>query len=254
MHSAASEEKPCTNELNADGKYTVTFDPIDGSTVMDSNFAVASVFAIWESQGQLNGLTGRNMVGAALAVYGSRTTILIYNTQNNRVEELTLLKMGNKERWIVTNPELKIAADAKIFAPALKSAYEIPSYLKIFEEYCLKGLSLRYSGAFAVDCYQIFVKGQGVYSMLESVAHPSRLQLIYEILPVAFLIEKAGGSTSDGSKSLLDTVVTGYKQKSSFVAGSSNDVAKIISRIKDEEEMEHKKMSEIASIQSAIKA
>jgi len=99
------------------------------------------------------------MVGAALSVYGSRTTILIYNTQNNRVEELTLLKMGNKERWIVTNPELKIAADAKIFAPALKSAYEIPSYLKIFEEYCLKGLSLRYSGAFAVDCYQIFVKG-----------------------------------------------------------------------------------------------
>ena len=90
--------------------------------------------------------------------------------------------------------------------------------------------------------------------MLESVAHPSRLQLIYEILPVAFLIEKAGGSTSDGSKSLLDSIVTGYKQKSSFVAGSKNDVAKIITRIKDEEEMEHKKMSEIASIQSTIKA
>lgn len=90
--------------------------------------------------------------------------------------------------------------------------------------------------------------------MLESVAHPSRLQLIYEILPVAFLIEKAGGSTSDGSKSLLDSVITGYKQKSAFVAGSKNDVAKIISTIKDEEEVEHKKMSEIASIQSAIKA
>ena len=115
------------------------------------------------------------MIGAALSVYGSRTTIVLYNTQNHRVEELTLLKMGSKERWIVTTPDLKIAADAKIFAPALKSAYERPSYLSIFEEYCLKGLSLRYSGAFAVDCYQIFIKGQGVYSMLESVAHPSRL-------------------------------------------------------------------------------
>lgn len=49
VHSAAYEEKPFTNELNPEGKYTVTFDPIDGSTVMDSNFAVASVFAIWES-------------------------------------------------------------------------------------------------------------------------------------------------------------------------------------------------------------
>ena len=149
------------------------------------------------------------MVGAALAVYGSRTTIVLYNTQSGRVEELTLLKMGSKERWIVTSPDLKIGTDAKIFAPALKSAYEIPSYLKVFEEYCLKGLSLRYSGAFAVDCYQIFVKGQGVYSMLESVAHPSRLQLIYEILPVAFLIEKAGGKTSDGEQSVLDIPITG---------------------------------------------
>jgi sedoheptulose-bisphosphatase len=185
----------------------VTFDPIDGSTVIDSNFSIASVFAIWEATGELNGITGRQMIGAALSVYGSRTTIVLYNTQNHRVEELTLLKMGSKERWIVTIPDLKIAADAKIFAPALKSAYEIPSYLSIFEEYCLKGLSLRYSGAFAVDCYQIFIKGQGVYSMLESVAHPSRLQLIYEILPVAFLIEKAGGKTSDGERSLLDVPI-----------------------------------------------
>lgn len=142
------------NDLGAEeGKYTVTFDPIDGSTVMDSNFAVASVFAIWESQGKLDGLTGRSMVGAALAVYGSRTTIILYNTQNQKVEELTLLKMGSKERWIVTSPDLKISASAKLFATALKSAYEIPAYLSVFEHYCLKGASLRYSGAFAVDCY-----------------------------------------------------------------------------------------------------
>jgi len=61
--------------------------------------------------------------------------------------------MGNKERWIVTTPDLKIGADAKLFAPALKSSYEHPKYLSMFETYCLKGLSIRYSGAFAVDCY-----------------------------------------------------------------------------------------------------
>ena len=70
------------NELNPDGTYTVTFDPIDGSTVVDANFAVASVFAIWESAGDLDGLTGRDLAGAALAIYGSRTTIILYNTQN----------------------------------------------------------------------------------------------------------------------------------------------------------------------------
>jgi sedoheptulose-bisphosphatase len=231
--------------------YTVTFDPIDGSAVMDSNFSVASVFAIWQPEtpgASLDGLTGRALMGAALAIYGSRTTILLYNTQNKKVEELTLLKMGTKERWIVTSPDLKIAPDAKLFATALKSAYEIPSYLAVFEHYCKKGLSLRYSGAFAVDCYQLFIKGHGVYSMLESVAHPSRLQLIYEILPVAFLIEKAGGSTSDGSeRSVLDIPVEGFKQRSAFIAGSANDVRFILTKVVEEESQEHQRIRAIST-------
>jgi len=198
------------NELNAEGQYTVTFDPIDGSGVIDSNFAVASLFAIW-GQKEIDGLTGRDLVGAALAVYGSRTTIVLYNAQSKKVEELTLLRMGKNERWIVTTPDLKIQPDAKLFAPALKSSYDNPNYLKIFEHYCLKGYSIRYSGAFACDCYQMFIKGHGIYSMLDSVAHPSRLHLLYEIIPVAFLIEKAGGKTTDGERSVLDVQIKGYK-------------------------------------------
>lgn len=63
----------------------------------------------------------------------------------------------------------------------------------------------------AMDVYQIFLKGQGVYYMMDSVAHQSRLHLIYEILPMAFLIEKAGGKTSDGTgKSALDIEIKGY--------------------------------------------
>lgn len=138
--------------MNPEGKYFVTFDPIDGSSVIDSNFAVASVYAIWK-QKDIEGLTGRDLVGAALAVYGSRTTIILYNAQSDKVEEMTLLWMGKHERWIVTQPDLKIGADAKLFAPALKSSYEHHNYLKIFEHYCLKGYSIRYSGAFAVDAY-----------------------------------------------------------------------------------------------------
>lgn len=136
--------------------------------------------------------------------------------------------MGSKERWIVTTPELKIGDTAKLFAPALKSAYDHPAYLKIFEHYCLKGLSIRYSGAFACDCYQMFIKGNGCYSMLDSVAHPSRLHLIYETIPVAFLIEKAGGLTTDREKSVLDIVIHGFKQRTSFIGGSKNDVQYIV--------------------------
>jgi sedoheptulose-bisphosphatase len=148
--------------------------------------------------------------------------------------------MANKERWIVTTPELKIAPNAKLFAPALKSAYEHPGYLEVFEHYCLKGLSIRYSGAFSVDCYQMFIKGNGCYSMIDSCTHPSRLHLIYLVIPVAFLIEKAGGKTSDGTQSLLDVVIDGFSQKVTFVAGSSNDVDYILKAL----EMEKKEKKE----------
>lgn len=124
-----------------------------------------------------------------------------------KVEELTLLRMGRHERWIVTNPDLRIGDDAKLFAPALKSSYEFPQYYNMFEEYLMKGTSVRYSGAFACDCYQMFVKGHGIYAKLDTVSHPTKLHLIYEIMPIAFLIEKAGGKTSDGTKSVLDVMI-----------------------------------------------
>jgi len=74
-----SEEKPFVNELNPKGEYTVTFDPIDGTNVIDSNFAVASVFAVWRNK-DINGKTGRDLVGAAMSIYGSRTTLILYNS------------------------------------------------------------------------------------------------------------------------------------------------------------------------------
>jgi fructose-1,6-bisphosphatase len=69
--------------------------------------------------------------------------------------------------------------------------------------------------------------------MLDSIAHPSRLHLIYEILPIAFLIEKAGGKTSDMNGSVLDVVINSYTQKISFIAGSKNDVDYIVKTLKE---------------------
>jgi len=79
VHAAMSEEKPFFNEINKDGEYTVTFDPIDGASVIDSNYAIASIFAIWKNK-DINGVTGRDLAGAAVAIYGSRTSLIVFNT------------------------------------------------------------------------------------------------------------------------------------------------------------------------------
>lgn len=227
VYAAVSEERPDKNVINEAGEYTVTFDPIDGSSVIDSNFSVGSVFGIWKTK-NLIGKTGRDLVGAAIACYGTRTTIMAYNSQYGHVEELTLMKIANKEKWIVTNPKIELGPKAKLFSFATKGIYDNPTLWKLYEQYIVAGFSLRYSGAAVLDVNQIFVKKQGIYLMLHTLAHPSRLSLLYELTPFAFLVEKAGGKATDGMTEILDIAIENYQQKVNFIAGSKEDVEYIV--------------------------
>ena len=191
------------------GEFTVTFDPIDGSSVIDCNFSVGSIFGIWAGKTVI-GKTGRSMVGAALSIYGTRTTCGVFNPQSNHVEEMTLMKIGNREKWIVTTPKVELASQAKLFSISSKGIYDNPSLWKIYEQYINSGFSLRYSGCAALDINQLFVKKQGVYVMLHTIVHPSRLSLLYEMCPLAFLIEKAGGAATDGQTNILDMQINGF--------------------------------------------
>jgi fructose-1,6-bisphosphatase len=78
VQSGLSEERAYITTLNDDGKYIVTFDPLDGSSIVDTNFTIGSIFGIWPA-GDITKYTGRDMIGAALTLYGSRTCTLIYN-------------------------------------------------------------------------------------------------------------------------------------------------------------------------------
>ena len=89
VYSALSEERSYVTMLSEEGKYIVTFDPLDGSSIIDTNFTIGSIFAIWP-KGDLNEMTGRDIVGGALCLYGSRTNILIFNPESNSVDEATL--------------------------------------------------------------------------------------------------------------------------------------------------------------------
>ena len=117
------------------------------------------------------------------------------------------MKIGTKQKWIVTNPKIELASQAKLFSFATKGIYDNPTLWKIYEQYICAGFSLRYSGCAALDVNQLFVKKQGIYVMLHTIAHPSRLSLLYEVCPLGFLVEKAGGAAVDGIKPVLDIEV-----------------------------------------------
>jgi fructose-1,6-bisphosphatase len=100
--------------------------------VIDSNFAVGSVFGIWGTN-EIIGKTGRELIGACLACYGTRTTVMTFNSQTKCVEELTLIKIGKKEKWIVTNPKVTVEPRAKLYSFATKGIYDNPTLWKIYE-------------------------------------------------------------------------------------------------------------------------
>jgi len=145
------------------------------------------------------------------------------------------MEIGSKKKWIVTNPKIELAPQSKLFCISSKGVYDNPTLMNIFEEYIMAGFSLRYSGCAALDINQMFVKKQGVYCMLHSVSHPSRLSLLYEVLPLGFLIEKAGGKATDSVKDVLDIEIQGYQQKVNFIAGSKDDVEYISEEINSSE-------------------
>jgi fructose-1,6-bisphosphatase len=78
----------------------------------------------------------------------------------------------------------------------------------------------------------MFIKGSGIYTSLETVAFGAKLRLIYELIPIAYLIEKAKGIATDGSHNILDIVIEGYEQKSPFIAGSSEEVEFVMQTLK----------------------
>lgn len=86
---------------------------------------------------------------------------------------------------------------------------------------------LRYTGSLSADANFILNKGEGVYTSIGSNLQKTKLRILYECVPLAFLFEKAGGLSSDGFASLLDVIVDGYYQKSNIIIGSKEEVERI---------------------------
>lgn len=227
VKQAVSEETTTPQQMGG-SNFIVTFDPLDGSSIIDTNFSVGSIFGIWDVD-NLIGATGRDLVISGIVVYGSRTTMLIetktdiLNKEINtsQVDEFTLIK----GEWLKTKENLKIRSDTKMFSPAnLRAVNESEGYRQLVESWQQRGFTLRYTGGMVPDVYQIFIKGSGVFSNPTTSKSPPKLRLLYESAPIARLVEIGDGMAYAGPGSVLDLVVTGYEQKTQMCVGSRNEV------------------------------
>jgi fructose-1,6-bisphosphatase I len=224
----ASEEKETTKELHKNGEYSIAFDPLDGSSLIDTNLAIGTIFGIYESQ-KFIGQKGKDQACAGYAIYGPRTTLFI--SFGDTLNGFTLDKNKN---FILSHKDIQVQEDSKIFSPGnLRASMDHPQYLDVLHSWIASNKTLRYSGAMVSEINAIFCKKQGIFTYPPCNKNPKgKLRLLYECAPMSFLAEAAGGvSVNHENENITDIEITDIHQRTPIFIGSKNEVNKVISML-----------------------
>lgn len=220
--SIASEEMDQIYEVQGDaaGLYSVAYDPLDGSSLVDVNLAVGTIVSIYEGCNLLQ--KGRNQVAALYILYGPRVS-LVYSVGDG-VHEFT---MNHLNEFTLTRENVAMKPEGDIYSPGgLRKKYTegVESFVRHLEA---KGAKLRYSGGFVPDINQVLMKGKGIfmYPALKD-APKGKLRLLFELNPMAFLLENAGGAASNGTIPILDVQPESLDHREPVFIGCAADVKK----------------------------
>ncbi|CAH9091164.1 unnamed protein product [Cuscuta epithymum] len=219
---ACSEEVPELQDMGGptEGGFSVAFDPLDGSSIVDTNFTVGTIFGVWPGD-KLTGVKGKDQVAAAMGIFGPRTTYVLALNDVPGTHEFLLLDDG---KWQHVKDTTEIG-EGKIFSPGnLRATSDNPDYSKLINYYVKEKYTLRYTGGMVPDVNQIIVKEKGIFTNVASPSAKAKLRLLFEVAPLGFLIEKAGGYSSDGKDSVLEKVITSLDDRTQVAYGSRNEI------------------------------
>jgi fructose-1,6-bisphosphatase I len=199
-------------------KYIVTADPLDGSSLVDTNLAIGTIIGIHK-----NSVfdTGRNSMVAALYItYGPLIT-MIYSAGKGS-HEFVLNREGE---YVLSEENIKLKDKGSIFSPGGLRRDWTPEHLKFIEKLEGDGYKLRYSGGFVPDINQILIKKGGLFTYPALKKAPQgKLRLLFELQPMAFITEQAGGLATDGKQDILSIKVDNVNQLSPVYIGSAYEV------------------------------
>lgn len=205
---------------NTNGMYSVAYDPLDGSSLVDVNLAVGTIVSIFAGCDLLQ--EGRKQVAAMYILYGPRVS-LVYSVGDG-VHEFT---MNQLMEFTLTRENVKMKPSGDIYSPGgLRNKYTEgdEKFIRYLEA---KGCKLRYSGGFVPDINQVLMKGKGIFMYPALNGSPNgKLRLLFELNPMAFLIENAGGAATNGKLPILDLKPESLDQRAPIYIGCTEDVNK----------------------------
>ena len=220
------------------GEYLLLFDPLDGSSNIDVNVSIGTIFSVLRCP---DGITepddlaflqpGVKQVAAGFAVYGPATMLVL--THGHGVAVFTLdREMGS---FVLTQDQVRIPADTSEFAINMSNMRNWDAPTKRYIDECLAGktgvrnrdFNMRWIASMVADCFRILTRG-GVFLYPQDARHvKGRLRLMYEANPMAFIVEQAGGAATNGRQRILDIQPEALHQRVGVVLGSKHEVERI---------------------------
>ncbi|MBS1542560.1 MAG: class 1 fructose-bisphosphatase [Bacteroidetes bacterium] len=229
-----SEETESYADLNNDGKYVIAIDPLDGSSNIDVNVSIGTIFSIYRRKSEPgNPITasdilqkGSEQVAAGYILYGS-STMLVYTTGhgvNGFTYEPTL------GEYFLSHPDMKMPVEGKIYSINEGLANSFSGSVQAYLQYCKdRNYTARYIGSLVADFHRNLLKG-GIYIYPATAKDPGgKLRLMYECNALAFVAEQAGGKATDGRNRILDIIPVDLHQRTPFLVGSTMMVEKAMS-------------------------
>lgn len=244
LSGMGSEEVEAPLEIPTEyprGEYLIYFDPLDGSSNIDVNISVGTIFSIVKNpkgtdKPELEDYhrDGTEQVAAGFVVYGPSTTLIL--TTGNGVSIFTLDKSVGE--YLLVQDNVTIPEDTAEFAINMANSRFWEAPMKSYIDDCLAGetgplgkrYNMRWVASMVAEVYRILIRG-GIfmYPMDERMRDKGgKLRLMYEANPISMIIEQAGGMSSTGTARILDVESTALHQRVPVIMGSKNEVAKVV--------------------------
>ena len=222
------------------GEYLLLFDPLDGSSNIDVNVSIGTIFSVLRKVGHHHGVAeddflqaGKNQAAAGYCIYGPQTMLVL--TVGDGVAMFTLDR--EQGSFVLTQEGMRIPEDTKEFAINMSNMRHWDAPVKRYVDECLAGkegprgkdFNMRWVASMVADVHRILSRG-GVFMYpwdKREPEKPGKLRLLYEANPMSFLIEQAGGAATNGSQRILDIAPTKLHERVAVVLGSRNEVERV---------------------------
>ncbi|WP_026804425.1 class 1 fructose-bisphosphatase [Aliarcobacter lanthieri] len=216
IKAIVSEEQDEIKKINENGKYLIAYDPLDGSSLVDVNLSVGSIFGIYENE-----FNAKNIIASVYVVFGPRVEMVV--TTN----EVKMYRLLNNEFKFIQN--IKLNEKGKLNAPGSTQNCWTTFHKQLIDDIFNDGYRLRYSGGMVPDLHQILLKGGGLFSYPATSDRPKgKLRQLFEVFPFALTFEKAGGKAINGEKRVLEISTTHIHDTTACFFGSNTEINRVL--------------------------